>query len=306
MLDKAVVILARFASCLRSRRISRHRIRGRLARAVRKGQNPQGGDLDVDKLDAAFEYAKETSQHGGILVVRNGWLVYERYFGRGDREATPELASCGKAFTSIAVGIGIHEKQSLIPNGLAEKVFTPKYMPESIFPLGGPSKAEITLGQFLAMSAGIRGTNPGYVHGQKVTLDPPAVDGPIATTDPWPSISRYGALPARVGPTRRRRRIWRPSFCAGLREWKCSSTCRRIGKPLGWGRWGYALNRPGLKIGPHAGGGSIAMRSTDVLRFAYLLLREGKWGKQQIVPAEYVDTATTEYVQPALSVQSGV
>src|SRR4051794_25277230 len=74
--------------------------------------------VDPDKLDAAFEYAKETSQHGGLLVVRNGRLIYERYFGRGDREATPELASCGKAFTSIAVGIGIHEKKDLIPNGL--------------------------------------------------------------------------------------------------------------------------------------------------------------------------------------------
>ena len=36
------------------------------------------------------------------------------------------------------------------------------------------------------------------------------------------------------------------------------------------------------------GGGSIAVRSTDVLRFAYLLLRQGRWGGRQIVPAEYV------------------
>lgn len=55
------------------------------------------------KLDEAFEYVQNTSQHGGLLVVRHGYLVYERYFGRGDREALPELASCGKAFTSVAV-----------------------------------------------------------------------------------------------------------------------------------------------------------------------------------------------------------
>ncbi len=30
------------------------------------------------------------------------------------------------------------------------------------------------------------------------------------------------------------------------------------------------------------------MRSTDVLRFGYLLLHEGRWGKQQLVPADYV------------------
>jgi len=59
--------------------------------------------VDKQKLDEAFEYVQNTSQHGGLLVVRHGCLVYERYFGRGDREALPELASCGKAFTSVAV-----------------------------------------------------------------------------------------------------------------------------------------------------------------------------------------------------------
>jgi len=38
-------------------------------------------------------------------VVRRGWLVYERYFGKGHREAIPNLASCGKSVTSIALGI---------------------------------------------------------------------------------------------------------------------------------------------------------------------------------------------------------
>src|SRR5690242_11691923 len=42
--------------------------------------------LDKQKLDAAFDYVQTTSQHGGLLVVRHGYLVYERYFGRGNRE----------------------------------------------------------------------------------------------------------------------------------------------------------------------------------------------------------------------------
>src|SRR5580698_7361182 len=127
--------------------------------------------LDVSKLDEAFNYVQQTSQHGGLLVVRHGYLVYEKYFGRGNREALPELASCGKAFTSIAVGIMLKEKHDLIPDGLDQKVFTPKYMPADIFPLDDPRKADITLGQLLSMSAGIRGTNPVYVNGEKQTWD---------------------------------------------------------------------------------------------------------------------------------------
>src|SRR5580704_13846104 len=91
--------------------------------------------LDPAKLDEAFEFTKDATQHGGLLVVRHGYLAYERYFGRGNREAIPELASCGKAFTSIAVGIVLKEKAAIIPDGLDQKVFTPNYMPAGIFPL---------------------------------------------------------------------------------------------------------------------------------------------------------------------------
>src|SRR5579862_3273292 len=80
--------------------------------------------MDVHRLDAAFEYAQRTSQHGGLLVVRHGWLVYERYYGRGNREAIPPMASVGTAYTSIACGIMLEDKHDQIPDGLDTKVFT--------------------------------------------------------------------------------------------------------------------------------------------------------------------------------------
>ena len=66
--------------------------------------------------------------------MRHGHLVYERYFGRGNREALPELASCGKAFTSVAVGIMLKEKADMIPNGLDEKVYSAEVSAGRIFP----------------------------------------------------------------------------------------------------------------------------------------------------------------------------
>jgi CubicO group peptidase (beta-lactamase class C family) len=245
--------------------------------------------MDFGKLDGAFEYAQETTQHGGLLVVRNGWLAYERYFGRGHREATPELASCGKAYTSIAVGIVLNQKKDQIPDGLDQKVFTAKYMLPEAFPLEDPRKEDIKLGQLLAMSAGIRGTNPGYVAGEKVVLEPPAKDGPIATTDPvalhqplWcaPGAGYSYATSSPHLASIVLRKLAGVEMEPYMRE--------HIGKHIGWGRWGYAMHRPGLAMEHTPGGGSIAMRSTDVLRFAYLLLREGRWGDRQIVPADFV------------------
>jgi CubicO group peptidase (beta-lactamase class C family) len=62
--------------------------------------------MDVGRLDQAFEYTQRTTQHGGLLVVRHGWLVYEKYFGRGNREANPSMMSVAKAYLSIACGQG--------------------------------------------------------------------------------------------------------------------------------------------------------------------------------------------------------
>ena len=94
------------------------------------------GGMDLTRLDQAFEFEKETSQHGGLVVIRHGYLVYEKYFGNGNREAHPDMASIGKAFTSISCGIMLKEKHDQIPDGLETKVFTEKYLPEA-FPLSG-------------------------------------------------------------------------------------------------------------------------------------------------------------------------
>src|SRR5216117_2952892 len=55
--------------------------------------------MDLQRLDWAFDYAARSSQHGGLLVARHGYLVYEKYYGKGDREALPAMASVGKAYT---------------------------------------------------------------------------------------------------------------------------------------------------------------------------------------------------------------
>jgi len=41
------------------------------------------------------------------------------------------MASCGKMFTSVCLGILMKEQPALLPEGLNEKVFTPKYLPEA-------------------------------------------------------------------------------------------------------------------------------------------------------------------------------
>ncbi len=254
------------------------------------GQVRNKAGMDLQRLDQAFAFLQETSQHGGLLVVRHGYLVYEKYFGKGNREAHPDMASIGKAFTSIACGILLSEKRDEIPDGLDQKVFTKKYLPEA-FPLTHPAKVDIKFGNLLTMTAGIHGEggNPGIVHGEHVKLEPmPRPGGPIDQdlsavntplwTKPGGGYSYASSSPHIASMILRR--------LTGMELQQFLD--QRLAKPMGWGSWGYALHRNGVTLPHTPGGGGIALRSTDAMRFAYLLLQQGRWGSQQLVPADYI------------------
>ncbi|MBI4902689.1 MAG: serine hydrolase [Acidobacteria bacterium] len=251
--------------------------------------------VDVARLDEAFEFIKRTSKHGGLLVAHRGWLVYERYFGKAHRDATPNNASIGKSFTSVAAGILMGGRPDLFPHGLDQKVFTQTYLPESVFPLSDPRKADIRLGQLLAMTAGIRGNNPGYVHGKQVQLEPAGPDGWLACDDEMAAGKKEGSLNAKT--------LWCEP--GGGYSYATSSphlasmmirhvsgkelqdyVAEKLATPMRWGRWGWGYRNQPLRHTP--GGGGIAIRPTDMLRYAYLLLRQGRWRDRQLVPAEYV------------------
>jgi len=268
------------------------------------GHARQVAGVDMRRLDEAFAYVQETTKNGGLLVARRGWLVYEKYFGLGDPEIPPNLASCAKSVTSIAVGILMSERPELFPEGLDQKVYDPKYLPPGAFPLADPRKAEIKLGQLLSMTAGIRGNNPTYVLGKRGAIDPVGPDGwescddavafgkrdgvhqgePFSAATLWTAPGdgySYATSSIHLGSVMLRH-VTGMELEAYVGE--------RLAKPMGWGRWTYGYKHQPLEHTP--GGGGIALRPRDMLRFAYLLLRGGRWGDKALVPEDYVHQAS--------------
>jgi CubicO group peptidase (beta-lactamase class C family) len=261
--------------------------------------------IDKSLLDSAFAYIRTTTRNGGLLVVRHGYLVYENYFGLGQRNATPNLASCGKSFTSISFGILMSEHPELFPEGLDQKIFTPAYLPEIAFPLPDARMADIKLGQLLSFSAGIRGNNPVYVKGVSETIEPVGPDG-------WYSMVDSFALGIKEGKMGDKSFSTKTLWCEPGGGYSYASASIHIASiilrhiagtelrsyienhlalPMGWGIWGYGYrNIPQMSNTP--GGGGIALRSTDMLRFCYLLLHKGKWRDKQIVPEDYIIKAS--------------
>ena len=244
-------------------------------------------------LDLTFEYIKTTSRFGGLLVVRHGYLVYEKYFGRASRDVTPNMASCGKMFTSLCLGIAMQQNPKGFPEGLAQKVFTAKYLPEA-FPLSDPRKADIQLGHLLTMTSGMadNGASQGIVRGEDLKLAPFQASDPTLGQDAsalrtamWTNPGEgycYSSQGVHVASILLRRLV-RMEMEEYIRQ--------TIATPLQFGGWGYARRAPDGKELEHTpGGGGIALRATDALRFGYLLLNNGRWGSRQVVPSNYLAT----------------
>ena len=262
--------------------------------ATNAAQAGESAGMNLARLEQAWEFTQRCTQNGGLLVVRNGWLVFEKYFGRASRNANPDMASTGKAYASIACGIMLKEFHEKIPDGLETKVFTPRFLPEAFSADGNlddPRRADITLGQLLCMTGGYTGEGGApkalvmgrvfplkAVPGQNIRdLDESSLHCAMWTnagagysySSPEPHIASMVL-----------RRVTGMDLQDYINE--------RLAKPMGWGAWGYCLHRDGFTM-PHANGaGSIAVHATDALRFGYCLLRQGTWGEKQLVPADYI------------------
>lgn len=253
--------------------------------------------VDVAKLEPAYITAERSTANGGLVVVRRGYLVFERYFGKASRNANPDMASTGKAFCSIACGIMLEEFKDKIPQGLDTKVFTETYLPQAL-PLKDPRQAQITLGQLLCMTAGYWGEGQapsGYVKGdpkprplkpvkgQDVkAIDQSSLDVPL-WCDPGAGYS-YSSPSPHIASI-----VLRNVSGMELKDYLHT----RLAVPQGWGAWNYCLYRGDTVMAHANGAGSTALHATDVLRFGYCLAQKGQWQGQQLVPASYIEKCQT-------------
>ena len=247
--------------------------------------------IDLERLELAARAAERSNaDNGGLLVASRGYLVLERYYGKAHRNANPDMASTGKAFTSIACGVMLQEFKAKLPEGLDTKVYTQEFLPEA-FPLRDPREADIRLGHLLCMTSGHNGEGAApsaVVRGATQPLKPSKgqdirdVDGSSLRTPLWagPGEGYSYSSPAPHIASMVLRRVTGKELPAYLDE--------KFAQPMGWGPWGYCLYRGEVTMAHANGAGSIALRATDTLRFGYCLAQGGRWQDRQLVPADYL------------------
>ncbi|RPH90767.1 MAG: class C beta-lactamase-related serine hydrolase [Calditrichaeota bacterium] len=114
--------------------------------------SPEAQGMNGQLLSSAFSSAEAKGFVDGIVVIRNGTLVAERYYNGFDEYKPHNIMSVSKSFLSAMTGIAVDMG---IISSLDEKMLDsfPEYQTADLDPL----KQTITVRHLLTMRMGIRG-----------------------------------------------------------------------------------------------------------------------------------------------------
>src|SRR5215472_1857169 len=253
--------------------------------------SPASSGLDVAPLMklkdavAKSDYPKTTS----VLIVRDGKLVYEEYFGEGSRELLNDTRSATKSITSLAVGAAIGEGAIRSQRALAF-LYLGDLRP---FDNDTPEKEAITIEDLLTMSSALDCND-----------DDDKSPGNEDNMHPQPNWSRWAVdLPTLQGYKRDSSGLgpWRycttGSFLLGQILQRATHTRadryieETILAPLGiteW-EWPYSPSHETMT------GGGLRLRSRDLAKIAAMLIDGGRWKGKRVVPGSWVDSALSAH-----------
>lgn len=214
----------------------------------------------------------------GLLVVKNGHLIAERYFNGWSIDKPARLQSVTKSYTSALVGIALAQGRL---SSVDQKMMD--FFPELADKITDPRKQQITIRQMLQMRAGYaweesdpglfkilyRGFRPSYLVTFPLSSDP-------GTRFEYSNLTSHllGVIVAR----------------AVHQDLECYAE-------------EYLLSRIGAKLdhwirdweGNNNGHADIHLTARDAAKFGLLYLDDGRYGGNQVVPAAWVRESLESY-----------
>lgn len=242
---------------------------------------PDEQGVSSEKLQAMEDYVDNQGWNdnvNSILVVRNGYLVYESYPSPSyDENRTHHIYSCTKSFTSALVGMAIG--QGYI-DGVAAQVLD--FFPDLTIENLDSRKQAITIRDLLTMTSGLDWyDSTDYYHMErssnwvKYVLDRPMAHDPGAT---W----NYN-----TGGTHVLSVILNQTCPEGILAFAES----QLFEPLGIFDYLWVTDNRGIPIG----GTALNLLPRDMAKFGYLYLKNGFWDGEQIISEAWVAESTTPF-----------
>jgi CubicO group peptidase (beta-lactamase class C family) len=240
------------------------------------------GDVGIDgeALEVGAAELAQSPALLSLLVVRDGALVFERYYHGSDASHSNNIHSASKSILTTLLGIALAD-------GTIASLDAPlaNYLPDYI--AAGSDKAAITLRHVATMSSGLEWTEDDTEYSIESSDDwvGAILEQPMTGT---PGDFNYSSGMSHV-------------LSAVLTRATGTSTCTyahdKLLGPLGitaehWGR---------DPSGVFSGGYNLYMTARELARFGLLFLRDGEWEGRQLVPRSWVQEA----IQPQLPAEDG-
>lgn len=246
---------------------------------------PEEQGMNSDTLGKVVDYIENWDlDFHSVLVVRNGYIVLEEYFGYYNQDTLHEIYSCTKSVTSALVGIAIHEGYI---SGVDERVLD--YFPEKNFANSDARKHNMTLEHLLTMTTGLDWPEWSIPYGRgnifAEWVNSPdwvqfVLDRPMVLTPGTQFNYNSGAS-----------HILSAVLQKATGETTISYANRHLFAPLGISTVTWRADPQGI----NAGGMYIQMKPRDMAKFGYLYLSNGSWDGKRIIPAEWVEISTRKH-----------
>jgi CubicO group peptidase (beta-lactamase class C family) len=248
-----------------------------------KASTPEQQGMDSAKLLIADEFIQNRLPDAfSLLVVKNGYLVFEKYYSWGSPEKIAVVHSVTKSITSALIGIAL-DKGYL--DSVDQKLvdFFPEYVTDDL----DPRIKEIRLKHILTMSAGFNWNDRGPVMRDwytsadwaKFTIQLPFVTHPGDKFNYNSAISHLLSV------------ILSKSAKTSTLVFAKQNLFEPLGIPSGYWRedpQGY-----------HIGGFGLGFSARDLAKFGFLYLNNGYWNGHSIVPEQWVKKSTEQQIQAA-------
>jgi uncharacterized protein (TIGR03437 family) len=237
---------------------------------------PEEQGMDSSRLlQAAAEIDRNGPSRYSLVVVRNGRLVFERYFHGSGPADSNNIKSISKSILSVLMGIAIDEG---LVSGTDQKVA--EFLPEYFRPFDDSQKLNITLEHLLTMRAGFRWEENSSISDEcfrsqnwhKWVIESPLVDAPGTQFNYSTGLTHLGS-----GILTRRSGISTRAFAES-----------RLFNPLGMVCYRWSQDPQGYFFG----GSEVWITPRDLAKFGLLVLRKGMWDGRRIVSEDWLRAST--------------
>lgn len=247
---------------------------------------PEEQGVNGSKLEDAADFIIDSGARvRSMLVICNGYLVFERYFMPVlyDVDDTHIIYSCTKSVTSSLIGIAIDKGYIDNTSQLLVDFFPDVYIDNL-----DSRKESITLENVLTMTSGLEWDEESY--------DEPNDYFGMTNSQNWVQYVLNKTMVSDPGTIFYYNTGGSHLLSAIINRTTGMSTLDFASEylfgPLGITAHPWIFDPQGI----HFGGSALALRPRDMAKFGYLFLNQGEWDGEQIVSPDWVATSTDSHV----------